>query len=160
MKGRNMSHNSPEKETGRGAQMPRWFLQLMTGVHVTMNRLTGARYFNTLQGKDVCFVTMTGAKSGKERTIPLMYIPYEEGILLVASQGGAHKHPAWYYNLMKNPDIEVAQRGERMALRARLATAEEKGELWPICDRAYAPYAEYRTRTTREIPIFICEPRS
>jgi deazaflavin-dependent oxidoreductase (nitroreductase family) len=79
-------------------------------------------------------------------------------VLLVASQGGAPKNPVWYGNLVKHPEIEVNHRGRRMKLRARLATPEEKPALWPICDRHYAPYAEYRTRTSRDIPIFVCEP--
>jgi deazaflavin-dependent oxidoreductase (nitroreductase family) len=79
-------------------------------------------------------------------------------VLLVASQGGAPKHPVWYHNLVKHPEIEVRHKQKRMKLRARLATAEEKPELWPICDAAYAPYADYRQRTTRDIPIFVCEP--
>ena len=90
--------------------------------------------FNTLGGDEVCFVTMTGARSGRILTVPLMYIPYEDGLLLVASQGGAPKNPAWYFNLVKHPDIEVNHRGRRMRLRARLATADEKPELWPVCD--------------------------
>ncbi len=101
---------------------------------------------------------MTGAKSGRRRTIPLMYVPYQGGVLLVASQAGAPKNPVWYGNLVKHPDIRVNHRGQDMQLRARLATAEEKPRLWPICDQHYAPYADYRKRTTRDIPIFVCEP--
>jgi deazaflavin-dependent oxidoreductase (nitroreductase family) len=101
---------------------------------------------------------MKGAKSGRSLTVPLMYVPYQEGLLLVASQGGAPKNPAWYFNLVKHPDIEINYRGKHMALRARLATAEEKPDLWPVCYQHYAPYEEYRTRTKRDIPIFVCEP--
>jgi deazaflavin-dependent oxidoreductase (nitroreductase family) len=155
-----MTTDPTEKPTGAGAPFPRWVLKIMTPLHVTLNRLTGSRFFNTLQGEEVCFVTMTGAKSGKMRTTPLMYIPYQEGILLVASQGGAHKNPAWYYNLVKNPDIDVKHRRRQIKLRARLATTAEKPDLWPICDHYYPPYAEYRTRTSRDIPIFVCEPVS
>ena len=72
--------------------------------------------------------------------------------------GGAPQHPVWYHNLVKYPDITVTHRGRAMKLRARLARADEKPALWPICDRYYAPYADYRKRTTREIPIFVCEP--
>jgi deazaflavin-dependent oxidoreductase (nitroreductase family) len=87
-----------------------------------------------------------------------MYVPYGDGVLLVASMGGAPKNPVWYQNLVKHPEIRVTHRGRRMDLRARLARPEEKPALWPICDRHYAPYADYRKRTTREIPIFVCEP--
>ena len=103
---------------------------------------------------------MKGAKSARTMTIPLMYVPYREGVLLVASLGGAPKNPAWYHNLVKYPDIAVSHRGQRMDLRARLATSDEKTDLWPVCDQYYAPYAEYRKRTTREIPVFVCEPAS
>jgi deazaflavin-dependent oxidoreductase (nitroreductase family) len=100
---------------------------------------------------------MTGAKSGRRLTIPLMYVPHGEGVLLVASQGGAPRNPVWYNNLVKHPDIEVSHRGRRMTLKARLAEKDEKPALWPICDQNYAPYADYRKRTTRDIPVFICE---
>jgi deazaflavin-dependent oxidoreductase (nitroreductase family) len=86
-------------------------------------------------------------------------VPYGEGVLLIASQGGAPRNPVWYGNLVKHPDIDVRHRGRRMKLHARLATAEEKPGLWPICDEHYPPYADYRARTTRDIPIFVCEPR-
>ncbi|MEE8507523.1 MAG: nitroreductase/quinone reductase family protein, partial [Myxococcota bacterium] len=61
-------------------------------------------------------------------------------------------------NLVKHPDIAVSHRGRRMKLRVRLATSDQKPDLWPICDQHYAPYADSRKRTTRDIPIFVCEP--
>ena len=73
-------------------------------------------------------------------------------------QGGAPKNPVWYYNIAKYPDVDVSHRGRKMKLRARLATAEEKPALWPVFDAAYAPFADYRARTDRHIPIFVCEP--
>ena len=143
----------------KGTPPPRWLIKAVTRLHVLLNRLTGGRLFNTFGGDDVCFVTMKGAKSGRTLTIPLMYVPYRDGLLLVASQGGAPKNPVWYHNLVKHPEIVVSHRRRRMRLRARLANPEEKSELWPICDQHYAPYAEYRDRTDRDIPIFVCEPR-
>ena len=138
---------------------PRWVMKLFSRTHVFLSRMTGGRAFNTLGGDEVCFVTMIGAKSGRAITTPLMYVPHGEGVLLVASQGGAPKNPVWYYNIIKNPDIEVRYRRRKLALRARLATSAEKPSLWPVCDSRYAPYADYRARTTRDIPIFVCEPR-
>ena len=143
--------------TDKGNPPPRWVLKTMTRVHVLLHRLSGGRLLNTLAGDDVCFVTMKGARSGRTLTIPLMYVPHGEGVLLVASQGGAPKNPVWYNNLVAHPGIEVNHRGTRMSLRARLAGSEEKPALWPICDSHYAPYADYRERTDRDIPIFICE---
>ena len=153
-----MTTESSAPSPGSGAVPPRWVVKTMARVHVFLNRLTGGRRFNSLGGDDVCFVTMKGAKSGRTLTIPLMYVPYREGVLLVASLGGAPRHPVWYHNLVKHPEIFVSHRGRRMTLRARLATADEKPALWPICDQHYAPYADYRKRTTREIPIFVCQP--
>ena len=153
-----MTTKSSAPSTGTGAAPPRWAIKAMTRTHVFLNRLTGGRLFNSMRGDDVCFVTMKGAKSGRTLTIPLMYVPYREGVLLVASLGGAPRHPVWYHNLVKHPEIAVSHRRRRMKLRARLATPEEKPKLWPICDEHYAPYADYRKRTTRDIPIFVCEP--
>jgi len=151
-----MPVDSTDKQTAR--RPPRWLIKAFTRAHVVLNRLTGGRYFNSLSGDEVCFVTMTGAKSGRSMTIPLMFVPYEDGLLLVASMGGAPKDPAWYHNLVKHPNITVRHRGRAQRLRARLARPEEKPLLWPICDRAYAPYAKYRSRTERDIPIFVCRP--
>lgn len=137
---------------------PKWVLKLMSRSHIFLNRLTIGKMFNTLQGDEVCFVTMTGAKSGREITVPLMWVPYKKGALLVASRGGSPRHPVWYHNIAKNPDLKIRHRGKEMSLHARLATAEEKPALWPICDSHYAPYADYRARTDRDIPIFVCEP--
>ncbi len=153
-----MTTKSSDSSPGAGASPPRWAVKAMTRTHVFLNRLTGGRLFNSLRGDDVCFVTMKGAKSGRTLTIPLMYVPYREGVLLVASLGGAPRHPVWYHNLVRYPEIEVSHRNRRMKLRARLATPEEKPGLWPISDQHYAPYADYRKRTTRDIPIFVCEP--
>ena len=143
---------------GGGRVPPRWVLKTMARLHVFLHRLTGGG-LNRLGGDEVCFVTMTGAKSGRTLTIPLMYVPHGDGVLLVASLGGAPKNPLWYHNLVKHPDIEVEHRGTRLELRARQAEPGEKAELWPVCDSHYAPYAEYRARTTRDIPVFVCEPR-
>jgi deazaflavin-dependent oxidoreductase (nitroreductase family) len=150
--------NDQSAPDGAGKPPPRWVLKAMTRTHVLLHGLTGGRLFNTLAGDDVCFITMIGARSGRTITVPLMYVPYQGGVLLVASQGGAPKNPVWYRNLVEHPDITANHRGRRMKLRARLATAEEKPALWPLCDEHYAPYAEYRQRTTRDIPIFVCEP--
>jgi len=155
-----MTSESGNTSPATGTPPPRWLIKGVTRLHVALNRLAGGRLFNTLGGDDVCFVTMKGAKSGRSLTIPLMYVPHHAGVLLVASQGGAPKNPAWYFNLVKHPDIEVRHRGSRMKLRARVAASDEKPDLWPICDQHYSPYAEYRARTSRDIPIFVCEPAS
>src|SRR5262245_26248847 len=90
------------RKRNAGAPPPRWVLKAFTRLHVLANRLTGGAFFNQMGGDEICFVSMTGAKSGRGITIPLMYIPYRQGVLLVASQGGAPKNPVWYHNLVAN----------------------------------------------------------
>ncbi len=85
-----MAENAPA-DWREGTTPPRWVQKLMTRLHVALNGLTGGRAFNTFGGDDVSFVTMTGAKSGKILTIPLMYVPYREGVLLVASRIGPNR---------------------------------------------------------------------
>ncbi len=142
-----------------GKAPPRWALKAVTRLHNALHGISGGRAFNRIAGNEMCFVRMRGAKSGRSLPIPLLFLPHGEGVLLVASQGGAPTHPAWYHNLVKNPELVVTHRGRHMELRARLATAEEKETLWPFCEEQYPPFVDYRERTTREIPIFVCEPR-
>ncbi len=138
---------------------PVWAIRSMTLMHKYLRAMSGGLLFNSFGGSDVCFVEMTGAKSGRTLTVPLMYVPHGRGVLLVASVGGNPRNPAWYHNLVKHPDIVIEHRGKRTPMTARLASAEEKPALWPVCDRYYPPYAVYRAATTRDIPVFICEPR-
>ncbi len=122
---------------------------------------SGGSKMGQLRGRDVCVVTMKGAKTGKTRHVPLMYVPYKggEGVILVASLGGAPKHPTWYYNLVANPDVDVQVKDRSLALRARVASADEKAEVWPTCCEHYPDYQLYQDRSTRDIPVFLCEPR-
>jgi F420H(2)-dependent quinone reductase len=135
-----------------------WTIKMLAKTHVRLNLLSGGRLGNKMQGHDVCFVTMIGAVSGRTLTKPLIYVPFGDGVLLVASIGGAPKNPAWHGNLVKHPEVHVRHRGKTATLMARLATKEEKPALWTVCDAAFPPYAEYRKKTSRDIPIFICEP--
>ena len=153
-----MASETATSSRGAGSPPPRWMIRGMTTLHLALHRLSGGRWFNSLGGDEVCFVEMTGAKSGRALAIPLVYIPHQDGVLLVASQGGNPKKPAWYFNLVKHPDVTVTRNGQAQRMRARLARSEERPELWPVCETAYAPFAQYRKRTPREIPIFVCEP--
>ena len=82
-------------------------IKMLALTHVRLNELSGGRLANKMQGHDVCFVTMTGAVSGRKRTKPLMYVPFNGGVLLVASIGGAPQNPTWFGNIMKHPEIQV-----------------------------------------------------
>ena len=128
-------------------------------LNVIVYKLTGGRVMGKLSGRPIMLVTMKGARSGKDRTIPLMYIPYKDGVILVASQGGAPKSPVWYNNLIANPDIVVQYGSKKMYLRARQVGDAEKAAVWPICVEHYREYDDYQKRTDRNIPVFVCEPR-
>jgi deazaflavin-dependent oxidoreductase (nitroreductase family) len=146
------------EENDKGEQPPpRWVLKLFTKINVLVYKLSGGRLMNELSGMPICLVEMTGAKSGKKRTIPLMYVPHERGPILVASQGGAPKNPVWYNNLVAHPAVKVTQGGKTLSLKARQVDDSEKRELWPTCTKYYPPYQDYQERTPRNIPVFVCE---
>lgn len=130
----------------------------MSACHRALYRWSGGLLGRRYNGGEVCFVHMTGARSGRRLQQPLMYVPYGEGVLLVASFAGGPEHPQWYHNLRAHPAIEVEWRGKRRPLTARLASAEEKQALWPLCCRHYPDFALYQQRSPRDIPLFICEP--
>ena len=88
-----------------------------------------------------------------------MYAIDGENVLLVASKGGHPKHPAWFHNLMANPDTTIQIGPERRAVRARLATAPERKRLWPIATAVYPGFDTYQERADREIPMVVLEPR-
>jgi deazaflavin-dependent oxidoreductase (nitroreductase family) len=102
----------------------------------------------------------TGRRSGQPRS-SMLTSPVQEGdkIVLVASRGGDPQHPGWYHNIKANPDVEVTMRGGRKPMHARVATKEEKDRLWPQVVKKYRGYGQYQTRTTRDIPLVILEPR-
>ena len=120
---------------------------------------TGGREGTTMRGMAVVLVTHKGRNSGAVRKTPLMRVADGENYILVASIGGAPKHPVWYYNLVADPDITVRDGTKVQEMRARLVTdSAEYARLWPIAVAAFPNYAEYQTKTTRVIPLFVAEP--
>jgi F420H(2)-dependent quinone reductase len=113
---------------------------------------------NTLRGLPVIVVTTVGAKSGKLRKIPLMRVESEGRYALVASLGGAPRHPVWYHNVKANPHVELQDGAVKQDMIAREVTGEEKAKWWDIAVRAYPDYADYQERTERQIPVFVAEP--
>ena len=139
-----------------GGDMAHPILKLFAGLNAAVYRMSGGRLMGKMGASDICVVRMQGARSGKWRDVPLMYVPNGDGVILVASLGGAPKNPVWYYNLIAHPDIEVQVKDKNLALRARLASSQEKADVWSRCVAAYPPYEAYQKRTTRDIPVFIC----
>ncbi|MFI6461555.1 nitroreductase family deazaflavin-dependent oxidoreductase [Streptomyces sp. NPDC050528] len=109
-------------------------------------------------GLPVILLTTVGAKSGKLRKTPLMRVEHDGTYAVVASQGGAPKHPVWYFNVQADPHVELQDGPRKWDLTAREVTGDEKAEWWERAVAAYPPYAEYQTKTDRQIPVFVLEP--
>ena len=138
-------------------------LRRAMGVHTWLYRVSGGRIGHNVPGVrgKMLLLDHVGAKSGTKRTSPLLYFPDGDDVVIVASKGGFPKHPAWYHNLIANPDTTVQVGTERRAVRARVANPEERERLWPEAVRMYGGYADYQARSKgREIPLVILEPRS
>jgi F420H(2)-dependent quinone reductase len=109
-------------------------------------------------GLPVIILTTLGAKSGKVRKTPLMRVKHQGRYAVVASLGGAPKHPVWYYNLMQHPMVGLQDGPQRQEMTAREVKGEEKAVWWERAVAAYPPYADYQKKTDREIPVFVLEP--
>ncbi len=110
-------------------------------------------------GLPVIIVTNRGRKTGAIRKTPLMRVADGKNYILVASQGGAPKHPQWYHNLKANPAVEIRDKTEVHAMRVReVVDPAERERLWNIAVKAFPPYQEYQNNTKRIIPIFLAEP--
>jgi len=123
---------------------------------------SGGQEANTLQntGLPVIVVTMRGNRSGKVRKIALMRVEHEGDYALVASKGGAAKHPVWYHNLVAHPDEVLIQDGpEPFEAQVREVSGQERATWWQRAVDAYPPYAEYQERTDREIPVLVASPK-
>jgi deazaflavin-dependent oxidoreductase (nitroreductase family) len=122
---------------------------------------SGGQDANTLRdtGLPVVIVTMRGNKTGSVRKIALMRVEHNGEYALVASKGGAPAHPVWYYNLTANPDEVTIQDGPApVGVHVRQVSGDERTAWWERAVRAYPPYAEYQTRTQRQIPVFVARP--
>jgi deazaflavin-dependent oxidoreductase (nitroreductase family) len=123
---------------------------------------SGGTRANTLRdtGLPIIVVTTRGARSGAIRKTPLMRVEHGGEYALVASMGGAPKHPVWYFNLLAHPDDVWLQDGPApFAVSIREATGDDKALWWDRSVSAYPPYADYQSRTDRQIPVFIASPR-
>ena len=107
--------------------------------------------------RPVVLFTTTGAKSGKKRYVPLMRVEENGRYAMVASKGGDPEHPLWYHNVKANPQV-TAQDGDKVVeLTAREVDGADREHWWKLAVEAYPPYAEYQTKTTRQIPVFVLE---
>jgi F420H(2)-dependent quinone reductase len=119
---------------------------------------TNGEEANDLRGRPIIVLTSLGAKTGMLRKTPLMRVEHEGLYAVVASQGGAPKHPVWYFNLKTNPHVELQDGPTKRDYLARELSGDEKAVWWERAVTTWPDYAKYQTRTKRQIPVFVLEP--
>jgi len=134
-------------------------LKAIGRLNVPLYRLTRGRVGGRLGRAPVLLLTTTGRRSGGQRTAPVLYAQDGERIIVIGSNAGNATAPAWSLNLQANPDCEVEIRGERRALRARVTDGGERDAAWQRMNDQYAGFDDYRANTTRDIKVFVLEPR-
>lgn len=135
-------------------------LKVMNMVHRTALCLSGGRVGTNVMGMRSVELHTTGRKSGQRRSTMLTAPIYDDDrVVLIASKGGDERDPDWYRNLVIEPDVELTIAGATRPMRARTASADEKSELWSQIVQKYEGYGAYQKRTSRDIPVVICEPR-
>jgi deazaflavin-dependent oxidoreductase (nitroreductase family) len=134
----------------------------MNAVHRVILKATGGRKGWTVANMPALELTTIGRRTGQRRTV-LLTSPVQDGssLVVVASRGGDDQAPSWYLNLCANPAVEVSLQGApTVRMHARVASAQERARLWPLVVADHANYAEYQTKTQREIPLVLLEPIS
>jgi F420H(2)-dependent quinone reductase len=135
-----------------------WFWERFTDLHTVAYKASHGRIGGTAYGVPVVLLESVGRKSGKRRTHPLLCGQDGDNLVVIASKGGVHQHPAWYLNLMANPETTAWWKGEKRSVRAREATGAERERLWAMMAGLYPEYENYQRRTDRQIPVVILEP--
>lgn len=130
-----------------------------TGLHRAVFRASRGRLLGRAGGMPVAILGTTGRRTGRARRT-MLTVPVEDGerVVLVASYGGDRRHPAWYLNLVAEPNVTLTMGGRERPMRAREARGEERAALWARIVEAYDGYAAYQRRTERHIPVVVLEP--
>lgn len=138
-----------------GATGLRWTGKL----NVPLYRASGGRLMGKVGKAPVLLLTTTGRRSGESRTAPVLYLADGERLIVIGSNAGNPRAPAWSLNLKANPDAEVEVGRARRRVRARVAEGEERIELWRKANEQYAGFDDYEDKTDRDIALFVLEPR-
>jgi deazaflavin-dependent oxidoreductase (nitroreductase family) len=128
--------------------------------HIDKYLETGGTEGHDWQGTQTLILTTTGRRSGEPRLAPLIYGTHGDDFVIVASKGGAPDHPAWYKNLDADRNVVVQVGDDRFDAVARDAEGAERSELWELMLTEWPAYAEYQTKTDRQIPVVVLERRS
>jgi deazaflavin-dependent oxidoreductase (nitroreductase family) len=136
----------------------RWLLALITAVHRFVYQRSGGRVGGRLPGKRFLLLTTIGRRTGLPRVTPLLYIRDGDRFVVVGSNAGDDRPPAWWRNLQQRPAAQVQAGRQQHLVSAHQAHGAELDALWPRLESSYRYYADYRRRTTREIPVVVLEP--
>lgn len=129
-------------------------------VHQWVYEKTDGRVGRSLGGRPMLLLRTVGARTGQPRTAALLFVRDGENHVVIGSTGGGPRHPGWYHNLQANPEAEIQVGRERMPVRARVATDEERPALWERANAVnQSQYDVYQSRTERQIPVVVLEPR-
>jgi deazaflavin-dependent oxidoreductase (nitroreductase family) len=128
-------------------------------LNVPLYRASKGRLFGQIAGTPVLLLTTVGRRSGQPRTVPVVYLPDGERMIVIGSNAGHERAPAWALNLEANPLADVEVGGDRRKVRARIAEGEERAELWRKMNEQYSGFDDYSARTTRDIRLFVLDPR-
>lgn len=137
-----------------------FFQRLVTTFHTLVFRLSDGRIGGTVLGCPVLLLTTIGRRTGLPRTAPLLYLPDGQNVVIVASNGGAAKHPTWWLNLASRPRALVEIGASRTLMRAEEAGPAERARLWPLVVAIYPGYEQYQARTSRPIPVIVLAPEA
>lgn len=139
--------------------IPAGALRAAGKLNVPIYRLTRGRVMGKVGRAPVLLLTSTGRRSGQPRTTPVLFLADAQNLVVIGSNAGNKRAPAWSHNLEANPDADVQIRGQRRSVRARVAEGDERSELWAKMNAQYAGFEDYDERTSREIAVFVLEPR-
>ncbi len=127
----------------------------LSTLHRLLYRATGGRIGRRLVNNDMLLLSTVGRRSGKDHTVPLLYLRDGEDLVIIASWGGREENPEWYKNLVANPSATVQINGTRFPVRAATADDTKRSRIWPRVLAAYDGYRDYQSRTDREIPVVL-----
>ncbi|MEI6666401.1 MAG: nitroreductase family deazaflavin-dependent oxidoreductase, partial [Chloroflexota bacterium] len=135
---------------------------LFLAIHVALYRATNGKIGGRMFGGNVLILTTTGRRSGKRRDTPVMYVrdPEQDRFAVIASNGGAASHPAWFHNATAAGAAEIQVRDRRIAVGVRQATEEERARLWPLAVADYAGFDACQKKTQRHIPMLLLDPHA
>ena len=151
------------ESTGRGrprlaGPMLRMLQKMAMAFHSTVYRASGGRVFGGFRKTRFLLLHTTGRKSGQDRVAPLNYVVDGDAYVIIASNGGAARHPDWFFNIEAQPDAEIEVSGRRLKVRATVVDEAERERLWPVAVESWGAYHSYQEKTDRTIPVVRLDP--